>query len=130
MLYTILPSGGKYWVEVFAFPCFSGVRATRTQPQNCSIAENKADARGNSLNTVKCTNVISAQTLVPMCDGQDGEAGHADIQGRAERRREKEVLDLDGLNYEGSEKNKTQRSVAGILFLSSRELTPVVTTDD
>lgn len=79
---------------------------------------------------MKCTNVISAQTLVPMGDGQDGEAGHADIQGHAERRGVKEVLDLDGPNYEGSEKNKTQLSVAGIIFLSSRELTPVVTTDD
>lgn len=28
----------------------------------------QSNARGNSLNTVKCTNIISAQTLVPMCD--------------------------------------------------------------
>lgn len=60
------------------FPCFTGKRARQKQPENSPITENRqSNEREDSLNTVKCTNVISARTLVPMCDGQDEKAGRA-----------------------------------------------------
>lgn len=98
------------------FPCFTGKRARRKQPENSPIAENRqSNERGDSLNTVKCTNVTSARTLVPMCDGQEEKAGHA---AEAHEGGE-EVLDLD--------RQQPQLSVSGIIFLCSRELTPAVT---
>lgn len=80
--------------------------------ETTSMAEKKeSDAREDGLNTVKRTNVISARTLVPMFDGQDRKAGHADVQGHAGGRsgRGEVGLDLEGLNYEGSDKNPQQR---------------------
>lgn len=90
-------------------------RARRKQPEHSPIAETRrSNEREDSLNTVKRTNVISARTLVPMCDGQDEKAGHA-AQAHAGGRRDEEVLDLDGPNYEGSDKNHSS-ACQGLFF--------------
>lgn len=100
------------------FPCFTGERARRKQPENSPIAETRrSNEREDSLNTVKRTIVISARTLVPMCDGQDEKAGHAaQAHAGGGGRRDEEVLDLDGPNYEGSDKKKNHSSACRGLF--------------
>lgn len=88
----------------------------------------QSNARGNSINTVKCTNVISARTLVPMCDGQDRKVGHA-VTGSCRGNQGKRGFGPGWTELRGFWQ-KPQPSVAGIIFLCSHELMPAVTTDD